>query len=117
MGKKILGVAIGYAIFVVSSLLLFKISHQKPHAEASNLFIVFTAIYGTLFSITAGYVTRQISKTKRLDVNYLLAFIIAGFAVFSLFKSEGNHWTQILAIALFAPVSILGGMFNKNKPD
>jgi len=115
--RRILSVIIGYAIFVASSLLLFKASDQKPHSEASNLFIVFTAIYGTLFSIIAGYVTRQISKTKKPGVNYLLAFIIAGFAAFSLFKSDGNHWTQILAIALFAPVSILGGMFGKNRYD
>jgi len=80
--RKILSVIIGYSIFVVSSLMLFKVSDQRPHAEASNLFIVFTAIYGTLFSITAGYVTRQISKAKRPNVNYVLAFTIAGFAPF-----------------------------------
>lgn len=116
MIRKILSVVIGYAIFVVSSLLLFKISGQKPHAVATNFFIIFTAIYGTLFSIAAGYVTQLISKTKKLYVNYSLAIIIAGFAAFSLFKSDGNHWTQVLAIAIFAPVSILGGMLGKTKP-
>ncbi|PWS31317.1 hypothetical protein [Pedobacter paludis] len=114
MIRKILGVIIGYAIFVVSSLLLFKISGQKPHADATNLFIFFTAIYGALFSIFAGYITQAISRARKLNVNYILAIIIAGFAGYSLFKSDGNHWTQILAIAFFAPISIIGGIFGKS---
>ncbi|GGI24040.1 hypothetical protein [Pedobacter mendelii] len=115
MIRKILSVVIGYAIFVISSLLLFKISGQKPHADATNFFIIFTAIYGVLFSIFAGYVTQFFSKAQKLNVNYILATIIASFAVFSIFKSTGNHWTQILAIAIFAPISILGGMLSKYK--
>lgn len=117
MLRKILSVIIGYAIFVVSSLLLFKVSGQKPHAEAKNMFIVFTSIYGTLFSLTAGFITQLIAQVKKLNVNYILAIIIAGFATFSLFKSSGNHWTQILAIFIFAPVSILGGMLCKSRAN
>jgi len=86
----------------------------KSLTPKRQIFLSFLQQYGTLFSITAGYVTRQISKTKRPGVNYLLAFIIAGLAVFSLIKSDGNHQTQISVIALFAPVSILCGMFSKN---
>ncbi|RZJ48158.1 MAG: hypothetical protein EOO44_21465 [Flavobacterium sp.] len=115
MIKKVLSVVVGYAIFVVSSLLLFKVSGQKPHADATNIFIIFTAIYGALFSIIGGYFTQRISQAKNLNVNYILALIIAGFATFSLSKSEGNHWTQILAIVIFAPISILGGMLGKSR--
>ena len=113
MIRKILAVIVGYAIFVITSLLLFKISGQKPHADAANFFIICSAIYGALFSIIAGYATNLISKSSTLNVNYILALLIAGFASFSLFKSEGNHWTQILAIVIFAPISILGGMLAK----
>ncbi|TCD11099.1 hypothetical protein EZ449_06290 [Pedobacter frigidisoli] len=115
MIRKILGVIIGYAIFVVSSLLLFKISGQKPHSDAKNLFIIFTAIYGALFSVIAGYFTQFTSQTKNLNVNHILAIIIAGFAAFSLLESDGNHWTQILGIVIFAPISILGGMLSKSR--
>jgi hypothetical protein len=70
-----------------------------------------TTIFGAIFSIFAGLVTQLIAKTSNLKMNYILAFIIAGFATFSFFKSEGNHLTQLLALFIFAPVSILGGLF------
>jgi hypothetical protein len=43
--------------------------------------------------------------------------MIASFATFSLLKTVGNHWTQLLAIFIFAPVSVLGGLFYKTKKD
>lgn len=53
------------------------------------------------------------------SLNLKLNFILAGFATFSLPKSDGNYWTQLLAILIFALVSFLGGLFyikrqNKN---
>jgi hypothetical protein len=111
MLRKILSVIAGYAIFVVTSLALFKLSGQAPHADPATIFIIITIIYGAVFSFAAGFVTQRIARTKNLNVNYILAFIIAGFAAFSLFKSAGNHWTQLAAILIFAPVSITGGLF------
>ena len=117
MIRKILSVVAGYAIFVVTSLLLFKLSGQKPHADPTNLFMVLTAVYGAVFSFLSGLVTQLIAQTKDLNINYILALIIAGFATFSFFKSDGNHWTQVLAIFIFAPVSVLGGLFYKKRKD
>jgi hypothetical protein len=117
MTRKILSVIAGYAIFVVTSLALFKISGLKPHADPATLFVILTTLYGVVFSFVAGLVTQLLSKTKRLKINYILAFIMAGFAIFSLLKSEGNHWTQLLAIFIFAPISILGGLFYKSKTN
>ena len=111
MIKKILGIIAGYAIFVITSLALFTFSGQKPHSEAATSFIILTAIYGASFSFISGLVTQLIAKTGTLLVNYVLAFIMAGFAIFSLIKSDGTHWTQLLAIIIFAPVSVLGGLF------
>ena len=116
MVKKILSVILGYAIFVATSLALFKISDRDPHSEPTTLFVILTIVYGAVFSFLAGLVTRLVSKTTNLKLNYILAFIIAGFAAFSFFKSEGSHWTQLLAIFIFAPASIVGGLFyNKAK--
>jgi hypothetical protein len=111
MIRQILGVVIGYAIFVISSVLLFKFSKVNPHEEASKLFMVMTFVYGTVFSFISGLITQLIAKTKNLKINYLLFIIMAGFAAFSLFKSGGSFWTQLLAIFVFAPVSVLGGLF------
>lgn len=119
MTKKILSIIVGYAIFVATSLSFFKIMGQKPHSDPTTTFVILTTIFGAIFSFLAGIVAKIIAKTTDLKINYILAFIIAGFATFSFFKSDGNHWTQLLAIFIFAPVSILGGLFynrqNKNK--
>ena len=111
MIRQISGVIIGYAIFVISSVFLFRFSEVNPHEEASKLFMVLTFVYGSVFSFISGLVAQLIAKSKSLKVNYVLFVIMAGFAAFSLFKSSGSSWTQLLAIFIFAPVSILGGLF------
>ncbi len=115
MVRNILSVIAGYAIFVVTSLALFNFSGQKPHADPTAIFVCLTAVYGAVFSFVAGLVAQLIAKSKSLKINYVLAFIIAGFATFSFFKSDGNHWTQLLAIFIFAPISILGGLFYSKR--
>jgi len=111
MIRQISGVIIGYAIFVISSVFLFRFSEVNPHEEASKLFMVLTFVYGSVFSFISGLVAQLIAKSKSLKVNYVLLVIMAGFAAFSLFKSSGSSWTQLLAIFIFAPISILGGLF------
>jgi formate hydrogenlyase subunit 3/multisubunit Na+/H+ antiporter MnhD subunit len=115
MIKKVLSVIAGYLIFAVSAVMFFQLTGQKPHAAATVYFQIITAIYGSLFAVLAGYITRLIANTKTLTINYILAFIIAGFATFSLITSGGNHWTQLLSIIIFAPVSVLGGYIGLKK--
>jgi hypothetical protein len=59
--------------------------------------------------------TQLISKTGSLTINYVLAAIIAWFAAFSFFKTTGNHYSQLAAIFLFAPASVLGGLAYRKK--
>lgn len=111
MIRQTLAIIAGYAIFVISSVLLFRISGVKPHSDASGLFMLLTFIYGAVFSFLSGLITQLISRARNLKVNYILFAIMAGFATFSLFKSSGSSWTQLLAIFVFAPVSVFGGLF------
>jgi hypothetical protein len=111
MLRNILGVITGYAIFVASSLALFKLSGQNPHGQTTIAFQLFAAVYGIAFSFLSGLVLQLVARTKNLTLNFVLAFIMAGFATFSLIKAEGTHWTQLLAIIVFAPASVLGGFF------
>ena len=115
MIRKILSIIAGYAIFAVTALALFKLSKQDPHADPSTLFVILTAVYAIICSFLTGLVTQLIARTKNLKINYLFALIIAGIAAFSSFKSAGNHWTQLLAIFIFSPASILGGSFYNNR--
>lgn len=115
MLRNIIAVIVGYAIFVISAVLLFQLSGIDPHADPSLGFIIITIVYGVLFSFTGGLLTQLISKSGKLTINYILAGIIAGFATFSLFKTTGNHYSQLAAIFLFAPASILGGFIYVRK--
>lgn len=118
MIRKVLSIIIGYAIFVITSVALFRISGIHPHADPIAWFVILTIVYGAVFSLIAGLITQVIAKARDLNVNYILAFIIAGFATFSMFKSEGHHWTQLLAIFIFSPASILGGrIYLRRKRD
>lgn len=109
MLRKNTGVVVGYAIFVISALAYFKLSGHDPHVSASGAFRMLTACYGVFFSMLSGYVLQLIARAKNLQPNYVLAIIMAGFATFSMLKSTGSSWTQMQAIVVFAPVSILGG--------
>jgi nitrate/nitrite transporter NarK len=116
MIRNILAVIVGYLIFAVSAVLLFQLSGQAPHGETSITFAIFVILYGAVFATVGGFVAQIIGKSKTLIINYILALIMAAFAAFSLFATTGNHYTQIAAIFLFAPLSIFGGyLFLKKK--
>ena len=113
--RNILAVILGYATFVVSAVLLFQLSEIDPHADPPVGVIILTITYGLVFSFFGGLLTQWVAKTQRLTINYVLAGLMAGFAAFSLFKSTGNHYSQIAAIFLFAPSSIPGGLIYLKK--
>jgi hypothetical protein len=107
--RNTFAVILGYATFVVSAVLLFQLSGIDPHADPSMGVLIWVIVYGMVFAFAGGFLTQMISKTQRLVINYVLAGLMAAFATFSLFKSTGNHYTQLAAIFLFAPLSALGG--------
>jgi len=109
--RIVLGAIAGYAIFVVSAVLLFQLSRVDPHADPSTAFMLMTIAYGAGFSFLGGLVAQIIVGSRQLTVNYILAAIMAGFAAFSWFKTTGNHYSQIAAVFLFAPASLCGGWF------
>ncbi len=108
--RSVLAVVVGYLIFAVSAVLLFNLSGIDLHAEAGVATVVFVVAFGAVFAFIGGYLAKLIAATKTMIVNYALAILVAGFAAFSFFKSPGTHYTQIAAIFLFAPMSILGGL-------
>lgn len=109
MIRSVLSVFVGYLIFAVSSVLLFTLTGQKPHAEASITFKIATIVYGSVFSIIAGFVLQLTARQQTLTLNYILAAVIFLFATISLVTASGTHWTQLFAIFIFAPISVLGG--------
>lgn len=110
MSRKFAAVGIGYLIFAISAVLLFQLSAHDPHSNPTLSFAVFVISYGMVFACAGGFVARWIAGGKSMTVNYALAVLMGALAAFSLFATRGNHYTQIAAVFLFAPISILGGV-------
>lgn len=106
-------VIVGYLIFAVSAVLLFKLAGIDPHAESGVRTMLLVVIFGTIFSFVAGFVAKAIASSWSLNVNIVLAVLMFGFAAFSSIKSSGDHYTQFAAMFIFAPVSLLGGYVSK----
>jgi hypothetical protein len=104
--RAIAAIILGYAIFVISALLLFRLAGINPHAEPSTKFMIMSMLMGIIFSLLAGFVTQVVSKSGTFTANYFLGVIIASFAAFSMLKTSGNHYSQIAAIFLFAPLPL-----------
>jgi hypothetical protein len=114
MIRKILSVIAGYAVFAISSVLLFKVAGQPPHQDAPAGFMALTVIYGIFFSVVAGWLLQWIARQKTLTLNFVLAALMFLLAATSMLASGGSHWTQYFAMFIFAPVSVLGG-YLKNR--
>lgn len=113
--RNVTGVIVGYLIFAVSAVLLFKVSGIDPHVETGLTTKFGVVAFGCVFSFFGGYAAKLISAADSMTVNVVLAILMAAFAAFSLFRSPGEHYTQIAAIFLFAPVSVLGGNACRSK--
>lgn len=113
--RNTIAVVAGYAIFAVSAVLLFQMSGINPHDDPSLSLLIFVISYGMVFAFLGGLVAQLISPQRKLTINLVLGGIMATFATFSLFHSAGNHFTQVAAIFLFAPASLLGGLTGLRK--
>jgi len=109
MIRNILAVITAYALFAVSSVLLFTLTGHRPHHDAPLAFKLMTIVYGLFFAILSGLLLQVIAGQKKLTVNFILVAVIFSLAAISLLTSRGSHWTQLYAMFLFAPSSILGG--------
>ena len=120
MIRKILSVIVAYALFAVSAALLFMMTSQQPHHDAPVAFKLITIIYGLFFSVLSGFILQMIARQRQLALNFILALVIFLFASISLLTSAGSRWTQLFAMFIFAPASIIGGYLkqrwlNKNQ--
>ena len=115
MIRNVLGVIVGYLVFAVSAVLLFKLSGIDPRADPTVQTVILVVAYGSVFSAFGGFLAAAIAATRVIIVNYVLAAIMAAFAAFSLFSSSGSHYTQLAAIFLFAPASLVGGYLSARR--
>lgn len=102
---------IGYVLFAGLSVALFALSHRDPHATQEGVFIAFSLVYGAVSALLAGYLAGVIGGGNPVRHARTLALAIAAVAIVSLLArpGAGSPWSQIAALALFAPLALVGG--------
>lgn len=115
--RSIVAVVLGYAIFIVGTLSLFRVTGQDAHAEASMMFMVLSTAGGVLCAFIGGYVAALIAGQKPFAHGIATAMVVAAGATASLISTIGNGaiWSQIVALALMAPSAALGGWVRSRK--
>lgn len=111
--RNILGVIVGYFIFAIGAVMMFRLSGIDPHADVGLATKALVIGGGAVFAFAGGFVSKLIASTRTLIANIVLSLIMAAFAAVSFFMSAGEHYTQIAAIFLFAPLSLLGGFLRR----
>jgi len=109
--RSFAGVLVGYAIFAVSGVLLFQLSGQDPHGEATLPFAIGAIVYGIVFATLGGYVSGLIAGRAPFVHGMIVAGILALGATVSLIKTvgHGHIWSQVAALLTMAPAAALGG--------
>jgi hypothetical protein len=111
MVRSVLAVIVGYVLFAVSGVVLFQLTGQPPHGEASIAFMITATLYGMVFALLGGYAGGYIAGRKPLVHGAAVAAILALGAGVSLIATIGRGaiWSQVCALLLMAPSAVLGG--------
>ncbi len=110
--RTLISVFAGYAIFVVSAVLLFRLTGAEPHEQATFAFMAGTTLYGMFFAAVAGYVAtllaRGTSALPALAVCIIIA-VLGGVALLAR-PDEATRWSQLATVFVMAPMSLVGGL-------
>lgn len=109
MLRTIVGVIVGWLIFAVPSVALFRLAGVEPYAHATAAFVAGSIVYGVAFALLGGYVAARIAI--RIGAARAVGVVIAVAALLSLGirPGEGAIWSQLAAFALMAPAAVIGG--------
>jgi hypothetical protein len=110
MLRSIGAVAAGYLVFGSSAALLFQLSGQAAHDQATAGFKIGSIIWGAVFALVAGWLTARIAVRRPATHAAILAGVIALGAIISLAAAPGAKWSQLSALAVMAPCAWLGGL-------
>lgn len=111
MLRSIGAVAAGYFVFAVSAVLLFQLSGQAPHEDASLAFKIAATVWGAVFALVAGNLAGHVSVRKPATHAAVVALVIALGAVVSIAARRSDAlWSQLSALIVMAPCAWLGGV-------
>jgi hypothetical protein len=104
-------------IFALSGFLLFQVSGQPPHGEASVPFMIGATLYGMAFALCGGYVGGLVAGRRPLVHATAVAALLALVAAMSLISTlgKGAIWSQVCALVLMAPSAVVGGWLRERS--
>jgi hypothetical protein len=111
VARWILGVVVGYAIFAVSAVLLFRLAGRDPHTQQELGFIIGAIVYGMVFGAIGGYVSAALGGGNPRIQGGVVGGVIALGATVSLIAGPhaGPMWSRVAALTLMAPSALAGG--------
>jgi hypothetical protein len=112
--RTIAGVIIGYLVFGGSVFLLFRVTHQDPHAPTVMGFEIMAIGYGVFFAFFAGYWGTGIAGRTDMLVATVIAVIMAAVAIASMVRM-GIGWSPMAALVTMVPAELVGGYVRARK--
>src|ERR1041385_7129137 len=106
--RTISGIILGYLVFAVPGFLLFRVTHQDPHAPTVMGFEITAILYGVFFAFLAGYWGTGVGGRGDMWVAGIIAVIMAAGASASMI-TKGISWSPMSALVLMVPAELLGG--------
>jgi hypothetical protein len=112
--RTIAGVIIGYLVFAVSAFLLFRVTHQDPHAPTVMGFEIMAIVYGVFFAFFAGYWGTAIAGRSDMLAAIAIALIMTTLAIVSM-MAKGVSWSPLSAVFCMVPAELVGGYTQARK--
>ena len=115
--RTLLSVFVGYAIFVVSAVLLFRIIRTDPHTQATTAFMIGSTVYGMFFAAVAGYVATVLARgTSPVPALGVFAVIAVLGVIALVAKPEGTTlWSQLATVFFMSPMALVGGLLRLRR--
>jgi hypothetical protein len=119
IARSIAGVFVGYAVFAVSAVVLFRAAGRDPHAEQDFLFTTGAIVYGMTFAALGGLIAALVAGRRPVLHAAIVGAVLAVGALVSLLSRPGAGaiWSQLAAIVLMAPSTVVGAALLRKKQD
>jgi hypothetical protein len=109
--RSILGVALGFGIFVIGSYMPRSAAAQLPEAPPTVGLVAGSIAYGAVFAALGGLTAASLAPRRPLTHALVVAVLIAVAGTIHPWIEPGSNprWLDLSAVALMAPAAALAG--------
>jgi fructose-specific phosphotransferase system IIC component len=102
------GVILGYLLFRLLWVGLFRVTNTDPHAPASISFQLGAIVFGLMFALLAGYAASFIGGRPDFIAAWVVGALVATGALYMMAK-DGISWAPGATLLFMAPAAVVGG--------